>query len=37
MNFFKERMVKCWISLPREVTGLPSLKVFKRHVDVALV
>ncbi|KFO87430.1 hypothetical protein N320_13026, partial [Buceros rhinoceros silvestris] len=35
-NFFTKRVVKYWNRLPREVFEFPSLKVFKRYVDVLL-
>jgi len=35
-NFFTERVIKHRKRLPREVVELPSLEVFKRHVDVLL-
>jgi len=35
-NLFIEKVLKHWHWLPREVFTLPSLEVFKRHVDVVL-
>jgi len=33
--FFTERLFRHWNRLPKEVVALPSLEVFKKHVDTA--
>ena len=35
-NFFTEKVIKHWNTVPREVVESPFLEVFKRHVDMAL-
>jgi len=35
-NFFTERVIKCWNTLPREVVESPAVGMFKRHVDSVL-
>lgn len=34
-KFLAEKLVKQWKRLPKEVLELPSLEVYKKHVDVA--
>ncbi|KFO88039.1 hypothetical protein N320_01917, partial [Buceros rhinoceros silvestris] len=32
-HFYTERVAKHWNRLPRQVVAVPSLSVFKRHLD----
>lgn len=34
-NFFIERMIKQWKTLPREVVKSPFLEMFRKHTHVA--
>jgi len=36
-NFFTKSIIKHWNRLPREVVESPSLEVFKKRVDIALL
>ncbi|KGL78396.1 hypothetical protein N309_11339, partial [Tinamus guttatus] len=35
-DFYRERIVKHWNRLPREVVESPSLAAFKKHADEIL-
>ena len=35
-RFFPQRVVEHWNSLPREAVVVPSLSIFKKHLDNAL-
>eukprot|EP00061_Rhincodon_typus_P011674 g36876.t1 len=36
-NFFTQRVVTLWNSLPQEAVGASSLDIYKRELDVVLV